>query len=105
MQNQHELTKNDILNTLNSSIGDARWLLAALKKNGEPLSKEQLKDEANELYKQQNQDKLIKSRHTHDVLAAKLEGAGVVNIKEYGRARFYEVSALGHELANYSRSK
>jgi len=104
LQTQRELTKSEILSTLNSSIGEARWLLAALIKNDQPLSKEQLKDEANELYKKQNQDKLIKSRHTHDVLAAKLEGAGVVNIKEYGRARFYEVSALGKELTSYSKN-
>jgi DNA-binding transcriptional ArsR family regulator len=97
------LTREQILEFILEGLGTSLYLLGILNKEG-PLHKEQLKEATNEFYAAKNNgEKLIGSRHSLDVLTAKLEGAGVVTVTEVGRSRLFRLSKLGEEIINYSK--
>ncbi|MBU7595900.1 cell division protein FtsZ [Metabacillus halosaccharovorans] len=95
------MTKEEILDILKERLGDAIYILIVLKEG--PLLKEQIKERANEYYKSKgnNNSDLIPSRHILDIYTARLEGAGLVNVREIGRARVYERSQLAEVLTNH----
>jgi hypothetical protein len=98
------MVKEQILQVLSDRLEEGSWFLAVLKKaNGTSISKEKLKNAVNELYREQFGEDLIKSRHSIDIYTARIEGAGLVDIQEIGRARVYQLSKLGEELINYRR--
>jgi DNA-binding PadR family transcriptional regulator len=86
------------------------WFILALRDN-KPLLKEQLKDEVNRIYMKnikpsQSQSKpLVTSRYVLDRYTALLEGAGLVNVEEIGKARMYSLSELGRKFIEYTRQK
>lgn len=71
------------------------------------MNKELLGELVNETYQQQTQSqkKLLGSRHMLDEMAAKLEGAGLVDVSEMGRARMYKLSLLGDEVILHIQSQ
>lgn len=103
------LEKKDIYDILVKNLSnESKWFIFALSKEKNPLHKENLRDVANEQYKKANQPKnknLIASRHGLDIHTARLEGAGLVEVKEIGRVRMYSLSELGQELLSYLMSK
>ncbi|MFC5651013.1 hypothetical protein ACFPYJ_18255 [Paenibacillus solisilvae] len=84
-------------------LGYGKWALAILKKEDRPLNKELLGELVNQYYQQQTntKEKLLGSRHMLDEMAARLEGAALVDITVLGRARLYKVSSLGEELISF----
>lgn len=102
------LDKKNIFDILTANLSDeSRWFLFALSKEKNPLHKENLRDVANELFKanKDNTSNLIASRHSLDIHTARLEGAGLVEVKEIGRVRMYSLTDLGHELLTYIKNK
>lgn len=87
------------------------WFMLALRDAQKPLLKEQLKEEVNRIYIEKNtrldkqQKPLISSRYILDRYTERLEGAGLVNVDDIGKARLYSLSELGHEFLNYTRRK
>ncbi|MEK3955966.1 hypothetical protein [Psychrobacillus sp. FSL K6-1464] len=103
-----KLEEEDLLHILASNLSkESRILLASLVDREETMSKEELKKAANELYELNFPERfmetgpLIHSRHSLDMNTARLEGAGLVHVKEVGRVRIYSVSDLGHRLADF----
>ncbi len=98
-----DLNREEILSTLLEHLQDGIWGIAILKREGVAINKEKLKDMVNEYYKEKNNVdiNLINSRHSLDIFAARLEGAGLVNVSEVGRARVYTLSKLGQELIEF----
>lgn len=93
------MTKDEIINTLVERLRDeGLYFLVALKKSNEPILKEKLRDLVNEYYLEKKGISLIKSRYTLDTWTSRLEGAGLVDVKEIGRARMYSLSTLGNEV-------
>ncbi|MCY9665854.1 hypothetical protein M5X11_12905 [Paenibacillus alginolyticus] len=101
------LSREQILSILADRLGHGKWALAILKKENRPLNKELLGELVNEAYQQQTQSqkKLLGSRHMLDEMAAKLEGAGLVDVSEMGRARMYKLSLLGDEVILHIQSQ
>lgn len=101
------LSREQILTILSDRLGNGKWALAILKKENRPLNKELLGELVNESYQQQARDgkKLLGSRHMLDEMAARLEGAGLVDVSEVGRARLYQLSQLGEELILHIQSQ
>ncbi|OUM87557.1 MAG: hypothetical protein BAA01_06610 [Bacillus thermozeamaize] len=97
------MTREQILTKLLEHIGDGLWMLAALAKAGKPVNKERLKELTNNHYrlKRQEGELPIRSRHTLDLLAARLEGAALVDVEGVGRAKMYTLSELGWELIRF----
>ncbi|MDC3424294.1 hypothetical protein NC797_07200 [Aquibacillus sp. 3ASR75-11] len=98
------MTKEDILDTLSQRLGDAMYILIVLKDG--PLLKEKIPEHVNEYYQQkmgEPEKEVISSRHKLDILTAKLEGAGLVNVQEVGRARMFERSKLADELSRHMK--
>lgn len=81
--------------------------LVTLEDANEPLLKDKLKDQVNNFYKHTyNIDTdLIKSRHTLDTWTSRLEGAGLVDVKEVGRARMYSITDLGRTMIEYAQTQ
>lgn len=81
--------------------------LVTLEDANEPLLKDKLKDQVNKFYKHTyNTDTdLIKSRHTLDTWTSRLEGAGLVDVKEVGRARMYSITDLGRTMIEYAQTQ
>lgn len=77
--------------------------MAALAKAGKPVNKERIKELTNNhfLLIRKDQELLIRSRHTLDLLVARLEGAGLVDVDGVGRAKMYKLSELGKELIRF----
>jgi hypothetical protein len=84
---------------------DGFYFLAVLKLAKGPMLKEKLWEEVNNQYKKRKGEELIKSRYTLDTIAARLYGAGLVNIEEIGRARLYSISPLGEFLLAYNQQQ
>lgn len=103
----------DFFNILYKSLStESQFFLVALLQHKEPLNKEQLWELANELYIQreikrgrENVSKLIPSRYSLDIHTSRLEGAGLVDVKEIGRMRMYSITKLGEALLNYARQQ
>lgn len=92
----------------NNLSNESKWFLWALMKEKGSLHKEQLRDIANEGYREMQlrsgnlkPSPLVPSRHGLDIHTARLEGAGLVSVKEIGRIRMYSLTELGQELLNY----
>lgn len=100
----------DLLSILLEHLStESKWLLVTLKQSNGPLNKEQLRDAANSFYLENQFSKgikqpeaLIKSRHLLDIHTARLEGAGLVSVKEVGRIRIYSMTQLGEILLEYA---
>ncbi|TVY07310.1 cell division protein FtsZ [Paenibacillus cremeus] len=97
----HILSREQILSILNKNLGNGLWALLVLKKENRALNKELLGDIVNQHYDKQKGVKLLGSRHMLDEMAARLEGAGLVEVSEVGRARLYKLSDLGEELIDF----
>ncbi|TFI47438.1 hypothetical protein E4O93_12715 [Diaphorobacter sp. DS2] len=87
------------------------WFMLALRDAKKPLLKEQLKDEVNRIYleKKKSADNdlkpLVTSRYVLDRFTQRLEGAGLVDVEEIGKARLYSLSKLGNQFLEYTRQK
>ncbi|OIJ09449.1 hypothetical protein BKP35_16475 [Anaerobacillus arseniciselenatis] len=87
------------------------WFMLALRDAHKPLLKEQLKEEVNRIYMEKksfsdNEPKpLVTSRYVLDRYTQRLEGAGLVNVDEIGKARLYSLSDLGRQFLEYTRNK
>jgi len=87
------------------------WFMLALRDAKKPLLKEQLKDEVNRIYTEKKKvsdglpKPLVTSRYILDRYTERLEGAGLVNVDEIGKARLYSLSDLGHYFLDYTRRK
>lgn len=103
------LVESEILDVLIENLSnESKCLLATLIKNEDEISKEQLRDLSNSLYINSEMEKghksptpLIASRHSLDVHTARLEGAGLVHVREVGRIRLYSITKLGKRLVEY----
>lgn len=91
---------------------ESKWFLWTLKMENSSLHKEKLRDIANENYREMQlkagnhkSAPLVQSRHGLDIHTARLEGAGLVSVKEVGRIRMYSLSELGNELLEYVAKK
>lgn len=83
------------------------WFMLALRDAKKPLLKEQLKDEVNRIFmeKKNQSNPLVTSRYILDRYTERLEGAGLVNVDEIGKARLYSLSKLGQDFLEYNRQK
>ncbi|CAG7636058.1 hypothetical protein PAESOLCIP111_03735 [Paenibacillus solanacearum] len=97
------MTREQILERLLVKVGDGIWVLATLMKAGKPINKERLKELTNHHFSLKKHDDAppIRSRHTLDQIAARLEGAGLVDVQAIGRTRMYQLSELGHEVIKF----
>ncbi|WP_084242425.1 hypothetical protein [Planomicrobium okeanokoites] len=100
-------TREDILDILVTRLTDeSMLLLGTLMKIKEPIAKEELWRAANQVKKSTDPKKenVINSRYTLDTSIARLEGAGLLNVKAYGRIRTYTVSELGYEFYQHYKN-
>lgn len=88
------------------------WFLYTLRTEDRELHKEELRDLTNEFYLKRAQkkdqsfdEKLISSRYSLDVHTSRLEGAGLVHVRNVGRVRFYSISDLGKKLFEYKTER
>lgn len=97
------LTREQILERLLAKVGDGLWVLATLMKAGRPINKERLKELTNDHFslKKHDGELPIRSRHTLDQIAARLEGAGLVDVQVIGRTRMFQLSELGYEVIKF----
>jgi hypothetical protein len=94
-----------IIEQIYQAIGEQGLMfLVVLKKEG-PLLKERLKDEVNNVHESVYEEPLVQSKHTLNAWCYKLEGAALVNVKEYGRAREYAISELGKAMIEYAHQQ
>ncbi|MGY3716935.1 hypothetical protein ACWE42_15580 [Sutcliffiella cohnii] len=105
--NSDGLTVEYILDIMIEQLQDGIWFLLVLKEAGKPLLKETLKDEVNRIYleKGNNTSNLVTSRYILDRYTGRLEGAGLVNVEEIGKARLYSLSEFGYKFIDYVRNK
>src|SRR4051794_17228955 len=75
----------------------------------ETLLKDELWDAVNENYRKYGhkgpEDKLITSRYILDHWTARLQGAGLVDVREIGRARMYHITQLGKAMIDYAQKQ
>lgn len=87
------------------------WFMLALRDAQKPLLKEQLKEEVNRIYMEKmtfsdtDPKPLVTSRYILDRYTQRLEGAGLVDVEEIGKARLYSISNLGNHFLDYTRNK
>lgn len=102
-------TNEEFLEILaNNLSNESKWFLTVLMREDNSLHKEELRDLANNSYRDYLIKKgeelispLIPSRHGLDIHTARLEGAGLVSVKEYGRVRRYSITPLGEALLGF----
>lgn len=105
------INKEDIFDIFAERLENGIWLILALKEKNKPILKDHLKDEVNQLYitkKSSNGSAIapiITSRYVLDRYTNRLEGAGLVNVENIGKARLYSLSPLAYEFIEYYRSK
>lgn len=104
------LGKEDILQILKNSLTrESLLLFTTIHQQQSPIAKEELWKLANKQYRMRQTEKLekefIASRYILDLHIARLEGAGLINVKIYGRIRTYTISALGYEFWSYINQK
>ncbi|MDE5055273.1 hypothetical protein NDK25_23950 [Niallia taxi] len=95
------ISTGEVLDILRDRLGkEGLCFLIALAESDKPLLKAQLGDRAQELHTESygNTTAAINSRHHLDILTARLEGAGLVDVNEVGRSRLYSLSMLGNIL-------
>lgn len=106
-------TREEFLEILaNNLSNESKWFLWTLLRAKDSLHKEELKDLANSAYKEFktkngeiNPLPLIASRHGLDIHTARLEGAGLVTVKEYGRVRRYSLTNVGEDVLKYAANQ
>jgi DNA-binding PadR family transcriptional regulator len=104
-ENYKHLDGEDIYEILlNNLHTDGKFILVLLSGN-EDMHKAELKNVANEEYAKMGDEVLFPTRFSLDICTARLEGAGLVNVKTAGRVKLYSLSRLGEELLQYSKSK
>lgn len=87
---------------------ESKWFLVVLVQQKDYINKEQLRDLTNKAYvkakelDENNGTPLISSRYLLDIHTARLEGAGLVEVKEMGRMRLYMITTLGKQLLEYA---
>lgn len=102
-----------ILSILSENLtNESMWFLYTLRTEDRELHKEELRDLTNEFYLKRAQkkdqsfdEKLISSRYSLDVHTSRLEGAGLVHVRNVGRVRFYSISDLGKKLFEYKTER
>ncbi|MCM3390577.1 hypothetical protein LG296_19625 (plasmid) [Ureibacillus chungkukjangi] len=107
------MTNYDYLSILNNNLSiESKWFLIKLLNQSEPINKDKLRDIVNDSYidleksrGNENPKPLITSRYLLDIHTARLEGAGLVHVKELGRMRLYSITDLGKELLNFTQRK
>jgi hypothetical protein len=107
------INKEEIFDIFAERLEDGIWFILALKEKNKPILKDHLKDEVNELYIKKmtanrsntNVGPLITSRYILDRYTNRLEGAGLVNVENIGKARLYSLSNLAYEFIDYTRRK
>ncbi|MGP4074062.1 hypothetical protein ACTWQB_16270 [Piscibacillus sp. B03] len=92
---------SEIFDTILDGIGKAVVLLLVLSDEEQPLSKTQLAEKANDVYKKKHGTKLIASLTYQNALVSRLEGAGLVTVKEDGRKRMVELTNIGKQFIRY----
>lgn len=100
-------TREDILNIFEKQLTEESTLLfSTLLRIKEPIAKEELWRAANMGKKSDDPKKefIINSRYTLDINIARLEGAGLITVKAYGRIRTYTVSELGYEFYQHYKN-
>lgn len=97
------MNNHEVFHILHERLKEGVYFLAALE--NQPILKDKLKDEVNSLYRAFNDRDLINSRHTLDTWTARLEGAGLVDVQEVGRARMYSISDLGREMIEHVQAQ
>lgn len=105
------MTNFDFLDVLKKNLSiESKWFLLILLQQSEAINKEQLRELANQLYMDNEKKKgnetpnqLISSRYLLDIHTARLEGAGLVQVKEIGRMRLYSITDLGKTLIDFLR--
>ncbi|MER7786503.1 MULTISPECIES: hypothetical protein [Streptomycetaceae] len=94
------ISAGELLDILGDRLGnEGLCFLIALAESDRPLLKAQLGDRAQELHK--NGTTALNSRHHLDILTARIEGAGLVDVTEVGRSRLYSLSNLGNILIEH----
>ena len=90
---------------------ESKWFLVILRSQKEPINKIQLQELVNKSYIKNEHEKqnfnatpLISSRHLLDIHLARLEGPGLVQVKELGRMRLYSITILGKQLLEYMKT-
>lgn len=104
------LSKEEIFKVLKESLTrESLLLFTTIHQQQSPIAKEELWKLANKQYRlrqTENMDKdFIASRYILDLHIARLEGAGLINVKIYGRIRTYTISTLGNEFWSYINQK
>jgi predicted ArsR family transcriptional regulator len=114
------MTKDEILETLKNNLDHfGKTALYILSRESIPVGKESLGEMINERWRSLRQkakdegklpqeekiEDLVKSRYSLDIGMARLEGAGLVHIKQHGMARLYSLSPLGLVMCEYLQSK
>lgn len=100
-------TKEDIFKIFKKQLTEeSKLLIGTLMRMKEPIAKEELWRAANLGKKSKDPKKefIINSRYTLDINIARLEGAGLISVKAYGRIRTYTVSELGYEFYQYIKN-
>jgi hypothetical protein len=100
--------REGFMNILAQNLSEeSKWFLWALLKEKRPLHKEELRELANAGFRDMNKGEsvtettLVASRHALDIHTARLEGAGLVNVRGIGRVRMYSLTTLGEELLKF----
>jgi hypothetical protein len=101
--------REEFLEILSNNLSlESKWFLWALMNQKDAVHKEELRNMANSGYREHktrtgetNPPPLVSSRHGLDIHTARLEGAGLVSVKEIGRVRMYSLTKIGEELLKY----
>ena len=82
---------------------ESKGLLITLFQEKNELKKETLRDLTNHNYLTKFPDRpaLIPSRFVLDIHCARLEGAGLVEVRHSGRTRYYKITEQGKLLLTY----
>lgn len=97
------MEKNDILEVLRTrNKGAGLAILNVLKKADSKLTRKELTKQTDELLVANQLERVFRSRHGIEKYIAKLDGAGLIDIEEFGTSHLYSLSELGDELIKYS---
>lgn len=103
------MSREEILSLIEENMSlESQLLFSLLRIQSQPIAKEELWKLANvqkKLEGKEEDEKNINSRYTLDINIAKLEGAGLVKVKAYGRIRTYTLSRLGQEFVEFVRTR
>ncbi|SCC24682.1 Uncharacterized protein BCZB5J_02188 [Bacillus cereus] len=99
------MSSNEIIDVLCENLNEGIWALRVLYAEG-AMHKEKLWDCINQYHKEYQIEnakdyegkKILPSRYSLDIMTARLEGAGLISFKPFGRVRVYEVTNLGNVL-------